>query len=298
MSLFFTVILPIMAVFASGFILQRIRLLDVRSVSSVSLYILQPALVFVSLYEAKYDKGFMIILIFMFLLFYVMVIINKILAKVFKWDQKTESASILATGFMNSGNYGLPVVLFSLGNAAVPYAIFIMVLQSLQNNFFGIYYASRSTSGMGRALKNVMMMPTTYAAILAFIMHYFKIGVPDAIFSTLDMVGGAAVPVMMIMLGMQLGSIVGLKLNWQVVISGVTLKMLVAPLVALLFVTIIDVDPLIASVLVIISAMPTAATTTMYAIEFDTEPDLVSSITLFSTIVSIFSLSVLLNLVI
>lgn len=298
MSLFFTVILPIMAVFASGFILQRIRLLDMRSVSSVSLYILQPALVFVSLYEAKYDQGFMIILVFMFLLFYVMVIINKVLAKVFKWDQKTESASILATGFMNSGNYGLPVVLFSLGNAAVPYAIFIMVLQSLQNNFFGIYYASRSTSGMGRALKNVMMMPTTYAAILAFIMHYFNIGVPDAIFSTLDMVGGAAVPVMMIMLGMQLGSIVGLKLNWQVVISGVTLKMLVAPLVAFLFVTIIDVDPLIASVLVIISAMPTAATTTMYAIEFDTEPDLVSSITLFSTIVSIFSLSILLNLII
>src|SRR5699024_11282399 len=91
-----------------------------------------------------------------FVLFYVMVILNKILAKVFKWKQKTESASILATGFMNSGNYGLPVVLFSLGQAALPYAIFIMVIQSLQNNFFGIYYASRSTSGISRALKNIM----------------------------------------------------------------------------------------------------------------------------------------------
>src|SRR5699024_3137672 len=70
MGLFLSVILPIMAVFASGFILQRIRVLDVKSVSAVSLYILSPALVFVTLYEAEYDSGFLVILIYMFVLFY------------------------------------------------------------------------------------------------------------------------------------------------------------------------------------------------------------------------------------
>lgn len=298
MGLFLSVILPIMAVFASGFILQRMRVLDVSSVAAVSLYILSPALVFTTLYDAEFDRGFLVVLIFMFLLFYVMVLLNKILAKIFKWDRNTESASILATGFMNSGNYGLPVVLFSVGEAAVPYAIFIMVIQSLQNNFFGIYYASRSTSGMKRALLNVMKMPTTYAAILAFILHYFSVGIPDAIHSTLSMVGDAAIPVMMIMLGMQLGSITGLKLNWQVVTSAVILKMIAAPIIAWAFVLIVDVDPVIAAVLIIISAMPTAATTTMYAIEFDTEPELVSSITLIATLASVVTLSVLLNIVV
>ncbi|MGY0692414.1 AEC family transporter [Virgibacillus sp. FSP13] len=298
MGLFLSVILPIMAVFASGFILQRIRVLDVKSVSAVSLYILSPCLIFVTLLDANYDSGFLVILIYMFVLFYAMVILNKILSKIFKWEANTESASILATGFMNSGNYGLPVVLFSVGNAAAPYAIFIMVVQALQNNFFGIYYASRSTSGMRRALENVMKMPTTYAAILAFIFHYYSIGIPDAIHSTISMVGDAAIPVMMIMLGMQLGSITGLKLNWQVVTSAVTLKMIVAPIIAALFVWMVDMDPIIASVLIIISAMPTAATTTMYAIEFDTEPELVSSITLISTLTSILTLSILLNIVV
>ncbi|MEN1969894.1 AEC family transporter [Lentibacillus sp. N15] len=298
MGLFLSVILPIMAVFASGFILQRIRVLDVSSVAAVSLYILSPALVFTTLYDATFDRGFLVVLVYMFLLFYVMVLLNKILAKIFKWDRNTESASILATGFMNSGNYGLPVVLFSVGEAAVPYAIFIMVIQSLQNNFFGIYYASRSTSGMRRALMNVLKMPTTYAAILAFVLHYFSVAVPDAIHSTISMVGDAAIPVMMVMLGMQLGSITGLKLNWQVVTSAVTLKMIAAPLIAWVFVSIVHVDPIIASVLIIISAMPTAATTTMYAIEFDTEPELVSSITLIATLASVVTLSVLLNIVV
>src|SRR5699024_6947735 len=112
MELFFNVILPIMAVFAAGFIFQRIRHIDVRSVAAISLYILSPALVFVSLYRAEFSSDYLVIFIYMFVLFYIMVILNKILAKIFKWDTKTESASILATGFMNSRNYGLPVVLF------------------------------------------------------------------------------------------------------------------------------------------------------------------------------------------
>jgi len=286
-----------MAVFASGFILQRIRWLSVKSLSSVSIYILSPALVFVTLYEAEFDSGYVIILVYMFVLFYIMVFINKMLAKMFKWSQNIESAAILSTGFMNSGNYGLPVVLFSVGQAALPYAVFIMVVQALQNNFFGVYYASRSKSGMKQAFLNVMKMPTTYAAIIAFIAQVASLQIPDSIHSTLSMVGDAAIPVMMIMLGMQLASITGLKLNWQVIVSSVTLKMLIAPLIGFLFVQFVDVSPVIASVIVIISAMPTAATTTMYAIEFDTEPDLVSSITFISTVVSILTLTILLNLV-
>ncbi|OZU88176.1 transporter [Virgibacillus indicus] len=296
MSLFLNVILPIMAVFASGFILQRIRVLDVRSVSAITLYILSPALIFITLYDAEFDSGFLIIIVYMFVLFFLMVFLNKLLAKFFKWEPNLESASILATGFMNSGNYGLPVVLFSVGNAALPYAIFIMVVQALQNNFFGVYYASRSTSGIKRAFANVLKMPTTYAAILAFIFQHYSVGVPESVHSTLSMVGNAAIPVMMVMLGMQLGSMTKLKLNWQVVISAVTLKMVIAPLIAFGFVLIVDVDPIIASVLIIISAMPTAATTTMYAIEFDTEPDLVSSITFIATVTSIVTLTILLNI--
>lgn len=298
MGLFFTVILPIIAVFAVGFLLQRVKNLDIKSISSLSIYILTPALVFTSLYKADFNTSYTTILIYMFALFYAMVFLNKVLAKILKWDKKVESASILATGFMNSGNYGLPVVLFSLGEKALPYAIFIMVIQSLQNNFFGVYYASRSTSGMMRSVKMVFKMPTTYAAIFAFIFQYFKITVPESIMSATSMVGDAAIPVMMVMLGMQLGSVMSKKPNWQVVISGVVLKMFIAPILAFIFVLFANVDPLVGTVLIIISAMPTAATTTMYAIEFDTEPELVSTITLFSTVLSVVTLSILLNVII
>src|SRR5699024_3827553 len=121
---------------------------------------------------------------------------------------------------------------------------------------------------------------------------------PEAVLSTVSIVGDAAIPLMMVMLGMQLGSIVSLRNNSQVIISGVVLKMIAAPLIAYLFVLVFEFDSLIGAVLIIISAMPTAATTTMYAIEFDTEPGLVSSITFISTVLSIVTLSILLNIIV
>ncbi|WP_100010326.1 AEC family transporter [Lentibacillus sediminis] len=298
MSLFLQVILPIIAVFASGYILQRIRVSDVRTLSTVTIYILTPALVFINLSEADFDSSYMIIVVFMLVLFFIMVLFSKLLARIFKWSVSVESATILTSGFMNSGNYGLPVVLFTVGEAALPYAVFIMVVQSMMNNFFGVYYASRSTSGIKRALGNIMKMPATYAAVLAFMYQGFSWPpFPESIHSTLSMVGDAAIPVMMVMLGMQLASITSLKLNWQVVTSAVVLKMVASPVIAFIFVALIDVDPMVAAVLVIISAMPTAATTTMYAIEFDTEPDLVSGITLVGTLISVGTLTILLNII-
>lgn len=296
LALFFEVILPIMLVFLAGFTLQRLRAMDVRSVSAITLYILSPALIFITLYDADFTSAFVIIIIFMFVLLAFMVVCNKILRKIFKWSPQVESASILATGFMNSGNYGLPVVLFSLGPAAVPYAVFIMVIQGLMNNFFGIYYASRGANGMKQAFLNVLKMPTTYAAVLGVICQVLDIPISESLHSMISIVGEASIPVMMLVLGMQLGSMTMLKLNWQVIISAVSLKMIVAPIVAYIFVLLVDVEPLLGSLLIIIAAMPTAATTTMYAIEFDTEPDLVSSITFIATVVSIISISVVLNL--
>ena len=46
---------------------------------------------------------------------------------------------------------------------------------------------------------------------LAFLFQYFSVEVPESFHSVLAMVGDAAIPVMMIMLGMQLGSLTGLN---------------------------------------------------------------------------------------
>ncbi|GGA79859.1 AEC family transporter [Ornithinibacillus halotolerans] len=297
MNVFIEVVLPVLLVFGSGYALQKIRLLDVKSVSAVSIYLFVPCLVFTNMYESTFDTGFKIIIVFSLLLMFVMIILNKVLAKILNWDKSVESGSILATAFMNAGNFGVPVILFSVGEEALPYAVFYMVIHSLIMNFFGIYYASRSQNGIAMALKSIMKMPATYAIILALLLKNIGYDVPTNVYSILQIMGEASIPLLMVVLGMQLGNISLLKFNWPVISVASILRLIVSPILAWFFISFFNLEYTIVAVLLIVSAMPSAATTTLYAVEYDAEPELVSSITLVTTILSIITLSVMLNII-
>jgi malate permease and related proteins len=51
-------------------------------------------------------------------------------------------------------------------------------------------------------------------------------------------------------------------------------------------------DTILASVIIIVSAMHTAANTTMFSIAFDVEPDLVASTAFVSTLLSVITLPI------
>ncbi|WLV24057.1 AEC family transporter [Aciduricibacillus chroicocephali] len=295
MGIFFSVMLPIMAVFALGYGLQRWKQVQVKQVSTVSIYIFMPLFFFSSLYEAKFDQRYTIMIVFILFLLFVMVMISKLLGKIFGWTKSVESASILSTAFMNGGNYGIPMILFTFGKEALPFAVFYMVIQSMVINFFGVYFANRDAQGMARAIRKVFEMPATYAAIIAIILNAAQIRLPDPVYDTIKTVGDGSIPLMMVILGMQLATIRTLDFNWKVLISSVSVRMIVSPLIAWGFVELLGIGPIIGGIMIIMSAMPSAASATMYAIEFDTEPDLVTSATLITTVFSFLSITVLLN---
>lgn len=296
MGIFFSVMLPVMAVFASGYVLQRVKLVQVKSVAAVSIYIFMPVFFFVSLYEAKFDTDYFILIVSIVFILIMMVLLNKILGKIFKWPKSVESASILGSAFMNGGNYGIPIIVFSLGVGATHFAVFYMVMQSLAIQFFGVYYASRGKDGIMQGIKQVLLMPATYAALLAFVFKGFGIEIPESVYGTIKMVSQGSIPLMMIVLGMQLATIKTLKFNWQVLTSAVTLRMIISPILAYFFIQMFHLDPLAGGVVLVMSAMPSSASAAMFAIEFDTEPELVSSVMLVTTLLSFVSITVLLNI--
>ncbi len=294
MSIFLEVILPIVSIFVLGYILQRIRQLDVRSVSAVTIYIFVPALVFETFYTQDLSGDFSTIILMAFIILFSMIFINKILALIFKWDRSVESGMILSNAFMNAGNYGAPVVLFALGEEAFIYAVLFMSIQTIQMNFFGVYYASRGVSGMKHALLAVMKMPATYTMLAAFLLKGLNIELAAPAMDIVSFLAAVAIPLMMVVLGMQLANIVFREFEVGKVVLSSTLRLIISPLVTWVFVLLIPMPDLMGKVMIILSAMPTAATTTMFALEFRARPDLVSSITLVTTVLSIFTISGLL----
>lgn len=293
-SIFVEVVLPVFLIFLTGFVLQKWQQVNIKAVSTVAIYVLTPALVFPTLYEADLNQDYVIMIVFSLLLLAAIIIITRLYSWMRGYPQPVESGLILSTAFMNSGNYGAPLILFAFGQQGFDYAITLMVLQSVIMNFFGIYYAARSSAGVRLAIRTVLAMPPIYAAMIALALNVFDVTIPANLMSAIDLVSPAAIPVVMLVLGMQLAQIPLNGMQWSKISYGVVVRLMLSPLIAFVIVQFFSMNSLLEKVLIVSAAMPSAATTTMYAVQYDAEPDLVSSVTLITTLISIVTVTLLL----
>lgn len=225
MKIFIEVVLPVLLIFLAGYGLQKWKKLDIRIISTFALYVLTPGLVFRTFYETELNLQYMNMVAFSFILLFLLIMINKIYSYVRKTPRSIESGLILSTAFMNSGNYGAPIILFAYGTAGFNYAVSMLVLQAIIMNFFGVYYAARGQAGIKAAVKSVLEMPPTYAVIAALLCQGLHIELSENIVSAIDLVADACIPVVMLVLGMQLAEIELKHFKWDKIAFGVTVRM-------------------------------------------------------------------------
>ncbi|WP_100397900.1 AEC family transporter [Bacillus sp. FJAT-44742] len=296
MEIFIEVLLPIALIFMGGYWLQKKQVLEIRSISAVALYILTPALVFRTFYTTVPDRNYLIIVVFSIVFLVIMLLCNFIVSKIFKWDSKTISGMNLATIFTNAGNYGAPLILFAFGEEAFAFAVIYMVVQSLLMNTFGVYVANRSNMDARGAIRISLKMPVMYALFLGLALQYLNIEMGDSYLGAIDLLADSAIPVVMVILGMQLATISVKSFQWGLVGYGTILRLVLSPVIAYVLTLMMPASPTLAAVLIVSASMPSAATTAMLAVQFDANPKLVSSITLVTTVLSVPSLWILLTL--
>ncbi|MDF2683612.1 MAG: family transporter [Brevibacillus sp.] len=293
--IFLQVILPVLLIFFSGYILQRIFKLDLKPISTLAIYVLTTALVFRTFYKTALDLQLFYIVVISMLLLGALILLTLLSAKLFKYDKQQESAMMLSTAFMNSGNYGTPIILFAFGDAGFTYAVQIMVFHSIIMGVFGVYFASRGKGGVGTAIKAVLKQPSNYAVVVAILFQQFQIAIPESYYQAIDLVAQAAIPVIMLILGMQLANVSSSTFEWQELSVASVIRLVASPLLAYVICLFFPIDPLLQNVLVILAAMPSAATTAIYAIQFNMRPQFVSSSVLVTTVISVGTLTFLLN---
>ncbi|MCC0562855.1 AEC family transporter [Brevibacillus borstelensis] len=294
--IFFEVILPVLLIFLSGYVLQRIFKLDLKPISTLAIYVLTTALVFRTFYKTPLDLQLFYIVIISLLLLAGLIVITQLTARFFKYDKQQESALMLSTAFMNSGNYGASIILFAFGETGFHYAVQIMVFHSIIMGVFGVYFASRGENGARTAVKAVLKQPSNYAVIVAVAMQQFQVVIPESYYQAIDLVAQAAIPTVMLILGMQLANVSSSTFEWQSLSVATVIRLVASPLLAYLICLCFPIDPLLQKVLVILAAMPSAATTAMYAIQFNMRPQFVSSSVLVTTLISVGTLTFLLNI--
>ena len=296
-SIFVIVVLPVFLMAAAGAIVQRFRPISPESLSQAILYIFSPALVFHGLATTQVPLSDLArIAIFSLLLLITMYVIAQATARATRVPQDMRTTYVLGALFMNAGNYGLPVALFAFGDEGLAIAVVFFVTQALLAWTVGAFIASSAETNLLGSLVSVAKLPTSYAAAGGLIVGALSLEVPEAILRPTQILGDAAIPAMLIVLGIQFASTRAIE-GARAIAAVVILRLIVSAAVAALFVQLLQFDPLTSKVLIVVSGMPTAVLTIILAAQFRGRPELASGIVVVGTIVSLASVTVVLSLV-
>lgn len=298
LSIILTIIAPIILVASLGVLLERATTVDVRTLSRIIIYAASPALAFYSMANATLQSREVLhLLTFGLLQAGTATAAAWLLTRALKLDRLTASAFVLSVGFMNIGNYGIPFNEFAFGQPGLERALIITVAQGLYAYSIGVFVASWGRASIWQSLKNAALVPTPYAAVAGLVVNFGAIPVPPLLMRVVEILEGAAIPLMLLLLGMQISRVNFRGGRWNIVFGAATMRLIGGPLIGVFIATLLGLNGVTGQVAIMEAAMPTAVVTTILATEFGSDAKIASSVVLVSTLLSVISLSVLLYLV-
>jgi hypothetical protein len=189
--------------------------------------------------------------------------------------------------FGNTGNMGLPLSLFAFGEAGLALALCVYAVAAVIQYSLGIAIWSGELS-LGAMLRT----PLTVAVLLAVAVIASGWDVPDWLLNTTQLLGGFAVPLMLLSLGMAIGELRITRLRRTAGVAVLRLGMGVALGFALA--ELLELDGVARGVLVLQSSMPIAVFNYLLAQRYGRSPDEVAAAIVVSTLLSFALLPVLL----
>ncbi len=296
LNVFYSVIAPIALIAFLGFVMDRRFAIETRSLSQVTIYLAGPALVFSSISHSQLQAAeFGQLVLFTVLVMGLLAVISGTLAKLLRLEQKLSSAFTLSSTLINAGNFGLPFIAFAFGEDGLSRAVVIFTTTSIVANTLGVFLASRGSGSVRQSLANVLKVPLPYAVLAGLLANGGLLRIPLPLDRGLSLLGDAAVPLMLVVLGAQLARTrLDSQLRLVALASGV--KILLTPLLGIGVARLLLLSGSTASISIIQTSMPTAVISIVLAEEFGSDTRFVSSVVMVSTLVSFLSLTILLNL--
>jgi len=292
--LFSNNILPIFLAAGTGYLAAKYWRVNARSVSKISFFIFSPCLIF-SLITNSQLGGDDVLRMASFALTNILIIgiLAWIVGRLIRLERRLLIALLLSSMFVNAGNYGLSLNLFAFGEIALAHASIYFVVSAILMYTVGVVVASLGAFNLKDALLGLLKIPVVYAVILGLLFSRFSWQLPLPLDRTVGILGDAAIPVLMILMGIQLAksSFDGQKLALAATSS---MRLVVAPLLAILISVPFGLQGFARQAGILEASMPTAIISIILATEYDVEPAFVTMTVFTTTLLSPFTLTPLL----
>ena len=284
-----SIVFPVFSIIGLGFIFARFKKISLEPVIEILLYLTIPALVISSLTKRHLVPSELVIVSLaasgvvvgtgLVSLIYLRII-----------NRKELKGFYLPTMFMNSGNMAFPIALLAFGEEGLAIAIIYYVAISLLVYSLGIYIAK----GQG-GISEIFKLPLIYASIAGITINLTDTSLPKSILSTVEILGRATIPLMLISLGYRLHSTRLTSLN--ISIAGALIRIAGGCLIAYLITTLSGIDGLNQKIIILSSSMPSAVINFIVSYRYKLHSELVASIISISTVLSLITTPVILAMI-
>ena len=297
-------ILPLVLIIVLGYLLSKKFDLNINTLSKINFYIYVPFFIFVQIYTTELPKEMLNVLIFVILLAVVNTLVTNIIARLRRYDEGFKNTFVNSIMFYNSGNIGIPLItlIFSSGPFLIagktPYLtlalttqIVVLIVQNISTNTIGFFNAGRGDMHWKDSVKSILMMPTIYMIPLAFALKELPFRLETMpLWPGLVYIKDGLISFALLTLGVQLSKTKFSFKNSDVYLSS-GIRLIGGPLLAFAILKVIGINGIVAQTLMISSAIPTAVTTALIAVERNNHPDFASLAVMTSTILSSITLA-------
>jgi len=284
----FLTVFPVFIIVLGGYLYGRNKSANIDFANQANMDLFVPALIFHSLANQAFPisqylnlaLGGVLVVLGSGLLVYP-------LLKYFKIDVRTFLPPMM---FNNSGNMGIPLLVLAFGEAALPAAVILFIIENTLHMSVGIYILERSFHPL-----KMLRMPMVWSAIAGLIWSLAEWQLPEALALPIKMLGQIAIPLMLFTLGIRIAQ-VGLN-HWREGVLGAVLCPLSGVIIALACYPWLGLSDQQFGLLLVFGALPPAVLNYMIAERYNQEPHRVASIVLIGNMGSLIIIPIVLAFV-
>lgn len=282
------VLFPIFGIVAAGYFYGRRHKPEMAVANRLNMDVFVPALVFAAMAGKSFDlAAYAPLALGAFLLLVSCGLLAWPFARLCGVPAKTLVPPML---FNNSGNIGLPLALLAWGEAAMPAAVILFMVENTLHFTLG----ARWLDPQARLLM-LWRIPVVFAAIAGLLVATLKITLWAPLLIGIKMLGDISVPLMLFALGVRM---TGFTLNdWQLATASAVLRPLAGMAIAWGIIHLLALEGRDAAMLLVFGALPPAVLNFLFAERYRQEPQRVASIVLIGNLAALFFLPLALALV-
>lgn len=290
-------------VIALGYFLFKIKIFDEslnKKLTTFLLSVTTPAMIVSSVLSTTVSQGLDdIIFVFIvgFAIYLIMPILGYVIVKIMKVPLPQQGLYIFMTVFSNIGFMGFPVMKAIFGNEAVFFTAIFNMIFNLFVFSAGVMIMNYGTGQNVKLDPKNLLSPGVIASLVALLIYFTKLSVPDIVSTTVTMIGDITTPMAMLLIGSTLATIPLKEVFSELRIYPYTIiKQIIVPIIAYPILNLFIGDPLILGVTLIMISMPVANSAVLFATEYEGDVSLAAKTVFMTTLLSVVTIPLIVAL--